>query len=58
MRDFSRLWSRQWASYGVSTYPDDALDMSGLLARADRAMFFIKDMGKDGVGDCRELSDN
>lgn len=46
------------ASYGVSTYPDDAMDMSGLLARADRAMFFIKDMGKDAVGDCRELSDN
>lgn len=38
------------ASYGVSTYPDDAVDMAGLLAQADRAMFGIKAKGKDAVG--------
>lgn len=46
------------ASYGVATYPDDALNMSGLLALADQAMFSIKDKGKDAVGDCRKLSRN
>jgi diguanylate cyclase (GGDEF)-like protein len=38
------------ASYGVSAYPDDATDMTGLLAQADRAMFDIKAKGKDAVG--------
>jgi diguanylate cyclase (GGDEF)-like protein len=38
------------ASYGVSTCPDDAIDMTGLLAQADRAMFDIKSKGKDAVG--------
>ena len=38
------------ASYGVSTFPDDAVDMAGLLAMADRAMFGIKAKGKDAVG--------
>jgi len=38
------------ASYGVSTHPDDATDMTGLLAQADRAMFDIKAKGKDAVG--------
>lgn len=41
---------RLQASYGVSTYPDDAIDMTGLLAQADRAMFDIKSKGKDAVG--------
>jgi len=38
------------ASYGVSTYPDDATDITGMLAQADRAMFEIKIKGKDAVG--------
>jgi len=38
------------ASYGVSTYPDDATDITGMLAQADRAMFGIKIKGKDAVG--------
>jgi diguanylate cyclase (GGDEF)-like protein len=41
---------RLQASYGVSTCPDDAIDMTGLLAQADRAMFDIKSKGKDAVG--------
>ena len=39
------------ASYGVSTYPDDATDMTSLLAQADCAMFDIKAKGKDAVGE-------
>jgi diguanylate cyclase (GGDEF)-like protein len=43
------------ASYGVSTYPDDAVDVAGLLAQADRAMFGIKAKGKDAVGSSIEI---
>ncbi len=39
------------ASFGVSTCPDDAVDMTQLLTFADRAMFDIKERGKDAVGD-------
>ena len=38
------------ASFGVATFPDDAEDLSGLLALADQAMFRIKQGGKDSVG--------
>lgn len=38
------------ASFGISVYPDDAADMTGLLTLADRAMFHIKEKGKDAVG--------
>jgi diguanylate cyclase (GGDEF)-like protein/PAS domain S-box-containing protein len=38
------------ASFGISAYPDDAADMTGLLTLADRAMFGIKEKGKDAVG--------
>ena len=38
------------ASFGVATLPDDAEDLSGLLALADQAMFRIKQGGKDSVG--------
>jgi len=27
------------ASFGIATFPDDASDVTGLLALADRAMF-------------------
>lgn len=37
------------ASMGVSTYPDDADDITSLLASADRAMFDVKASGKGGV---------
>jgi len=39
------------ASFGVSTYPEDAEDITAMLARADRAMFDIKVKGKNAVGD-------
>ncbi len=37
------------ASFGIATYPDDAADVTALLAAADRAMFEIKEKGKDAV---------
>jgi diguanylate cyclase (GGDEF)-like protein len=37
------------ASFGVATYPDDATDLTGLLALADKAMFNVKRRGKDAV---------
>lgn len=37
------------ASFGVATYPNDAADMTSLLALADHAMFDVKEKGKDAV---------
>ena len=37
------------ASFGVSTFPDDATSLSELLALADQAMFFVKERGKNSV---------
>jgi diguanylate cyclase (GGDEF)-like protein len=37
------------ASFGIATYPDDATNVTALLALADRAMFDIKRQGKDAV---------
>jgi len=37
------------ASFGIATYPDDATNVTTLLAMADRAMFLIKEKGKDAV---------
>ena len=37
------------ASFGVASYPEDATDVRGLLAMADRAMFDVKAGGKDAV---------
>jgi len=37
------------ASFGTATYPDDAVDVKGLLALADHAMFDAKGSGKDAV---------
>jgi diguanylate cyclase (GGDEF)-like protein len=37
------------ASFGIATFPDDAGDVTGLLALADRAMFDVKEKGKDAV---------
>ena len=38
------------ASFGISTYPDDADDITHILAKADQAMFNIKTTGKNAVG--------
>jgi diguanylate cyclase (GGDEF)-like protein len=38
------------ASFGVSTYPDDAENITAMLARADQAMFNVKLKGKNAVG--------
>ncbi len=37
------------ASFGLATYPEDAVDLSGILALADRAMFDVKRTGKDAI---------
>jgi diguanylate cyclase (GGDEF)-like protein len=37
------------ASFGLSTFPDDARTLSDLLALADQAMFSVKERGKDSV---------
>ena len=38
------------ASFGVSTYPEDADNLTGILAKADQAMFHVKAKGKNAVG--------
>lgn len=37
------------ASFGVATFPEDAADITALLALADKAMFHVKSSGKDSV---------
>lgn len=37
------------ASFGIATFPEDASDVTGLLALADRAMFDVKETGKDAI---------
>ncbi len=37
------------ASFGIATFPDDATDVTGLLALADQAMFDVKEKGKDAI---------
>ncbi len=44
------------ASFGVSTYPEDAPDIKAMLATADKAMFQIKIKGKNAVGDARSTA--
>jgi GGDEF domain-containing protein len=39
------------ASFGVATYPEDAVDITAMLAKADQAMFDIKVKGKNAIGD-------
>ncbi len=41
---------RMSASLGLATFPDDASDLTSLLALADKAMFRIKEVGKDAIG--------
>jgi len=37
------------ASFGISTYPDNGTDMIKLLGQADKAMFDVKEKGKDAI---------
>jgi diguanylate cyclase (GGDEF)-like protein/PAS domain S-box-containing protein len=41
---------RLCASLGIATFPDDSDTRTGLLALADKAMFRIKQSGKDSIG--------
>nr|NJM02960.1 diguanylate cyclase [Desulfobacula sp.] len=38
------------ASYGISTFPEDAEDLPKLLAKADTLMFEVKSKGKNAIG--------
>jgi len=38
------------ASFGLATYPEDATDLTGLLAEADRALFDAKGRGRNAIG--------
>ncbi|MDX9993829.1 MAG: EAL domain-containing protein [Rhodocyclaceae bacterium] len=44
-------------SMGVALYPDDALDVEGLLSHADRAMFYAKTQGRNQTCFFREIAD-
>ena len=37
------------ASFGVATFPDDARDLTSLLALGDQALFSVKESGRDGI---------
>jgi diguanylate cyclase (GGDEF)-like protein/PAS domain S-box-containing protein len=37
------------ASFGIATFPDHAGDITGLLAAADKALFGVKEKGRDAV---------
>jgi diguanylate cyclase (GGDEF)-like protein/PAS domain S-box-containing protein len=41
---------RLGASFGIATFPDDTDSRAGLLALADKAMFHVKQTGKDSIG--------
>jgi diguanylate cyclase (GGDEF)-like protein/PAS domain S-box-containing protein len=38
------------ASFGLATCPEDATDVKGLLAEADRALFYAKGRGRNAIG--------
>ncbi|MFW5855140.1 MAG: diguanylate cyclase [Thermodesulfobacteriota bacterium] len=38
------------ASFGIAAFPEDASDLSAILALADQAMFHVKEKGKDAIG--------
>jgi diguanylate cyclase (GGDEF)-like protein len=46
----SGLAVRLSASFGLSSYPDNAEDVKSLLARADQALFRAKQTGKGSIG--------
>jgi len=41
---------RLTASFGVASYPEDARNITRLLSVADKAMFTVKNKGKNSVG--------
>jgi GGDEF domain-containing protein len=36
-------------SFGVASFPDDALQPNELIAKADEAMYLVKQTGRNGV---------
>jgi diguanylate cyclase (GGDEF)-like protein/PAS domain S-box-containing protein len=46
----SGLSVRLTASFGLASYPEDSQDIIGLLGRADRALFRVKQTGKGAIG--------
>jgi diguanylate cyclase (GGDEF)-like protein/PAS domain S-box-containing protein len=38
------------ACFGLATYPEDAIDVTDLLAEADRALFEAKGLGRNAIG--------
>jgi len=48
---------RLTASFGIATVPDDARDVEGVLALADKALFSVKQGGKDGIRTTVDLDD-
>jgi diguanylate cyclase (GGDEF)-like protein/PAS domain S-box-containing protein len=46
----SGLSIRLSASFGMATYPQDAPDVRSLLAKADQALFRVKQTGKGAIG--------
>ncbi len=46
----SGLAVRLSASFGLASYPEDAQDIIGLLGRADKALFHVKQTGKGSIG--------
>jgi len=45
--------ARLAASFGVATYPDDATELSALLALGDQALFSVKGSGRGGIASAR-----
>ncbi len=37
------------ASYGISTYPDDAHDKEEVIKQADQSMYLVKKLGRNGI---------
>jgi diguanylate cyclase (GGDEF)-like protein len=46
----SGLSVRLSASFGLASYPEDSKDIIGLLGRADKALFRVKQTGKGSIG--------
>jgi diguanylate cyclase (GGDEF)-like protein/PAS domain S-box-containing protein len=46
----SGLSVRLSASFGLASYPEDSQDIIGLLGRADKALFRVKQTGKGAIG--------
>lgn len=42
-------------SYGIASYPDDALDVKSLINIADKAMYFSKKRGKGAITDISRI---